>query len=112
MGLILIVAAAAAAAHPAASSESHDLQCMVLAGKIAASDDEQARTNGLMASMYYAGKIFGSHPSIDLKAALEAEVDRMAKVDIAALAKACGGEMQARGAQMQAAGQALVAEGK
>ena len=114
MGVFLIAAAAAAAAgaKPAPAPVSHDLQCLVLAGTMANSDDEKTKVGAMMASMFFAGKVFGATPSIDLKTALEAEAGHLAKVDPQALAKECGGEMQTRGAQIEAAGSALGAEGK
>lgn len=97
----------AGGAQAATGSANHDLQCFMAASQVALSDDQDTKSKGMMASLYFAGKIFGANPSIDLKAALAAEVERMEKVDMAALLKACGEEMETRGAQIQAAGDAL-----
>lgn len=104
--------ALAGGAQAATSAGNHDLQCFIAASQIALSNDQDTKSQGLIASMFFAGKIFGANPSIDLKAALATETDRMAKLDMQALLKECGAEMKSRGDQIQVAGQALEAAGK
>lgn len=105
------LATAASAAAPAAAG-NHDVQCFIAASQVALSDDQDTKTKGMIASMFFAGKIFGAHPSINLKAALAAEAGRMDKIDMQGLLKECATEMQTRGDQIQAAGDALQAQGK
>jgi hypothetical protein len=102
-----------AAAQTTPAYSQHDVRCFIVASVImggAKDGDAKAMTAGMMAALYFAGKIYGANAEIDLLAALEAELIRMPKVDLAALRKECGEEMRVHGDEIQTAGKALQAK--
>jgi hypothetical protein len=121
MRVFLTVAAGAALAAVAASAHAqaapkysvHDMQCFIAASELAdTADNADSKNTGLMAAMYFAGKIYGANPKIDFTAALDAETDKYEGIDKTALMKECGAELEAHGNEIEAAGKALLAKGK
>jgi hypothetical protein len=121
MRVFLTVAAGAALAALAASAHAqaapkypvHDMQCFIAASVLADNaDNEDTKNTGLMASMYFAGKVYGANPKVDFTAALDAEATKYDSLDHTALMKECAAEMQAHGNEIEAAGKALLAKGK
>ena len=110
-GAIAVVAApvaapAATAAHHAAApaSGANDVRCLIFAMNMAASQDQNAKTVGLVGVAYYMGKLDGSLGHENLEPRMEAEINQMRdqKVAPGPIAQACGQELSGR---MQAIGQ-------
>jgi len=60
-----------------------------------------------MSALFFAGKIFGRDPDIDLAAAMRAETPKLDRDAIKAVLVDCGAELKGRGEQIRAAGAEL-----
>ena len=113
VGFVALAAAAPAlAAEPAPAGPAHDVRCFLALSTLADSKVASEHQTGILGAMYFAGKLFGANPNIDLTAALKAEAATVTEADMAQAFPACGDEMATRGGQMQAASAALAAKGK
>ena len=112
-GLALAASATlAGAAGPTPPAVPHrDLQCLMVMSKLSQGTDQQAQVAGTMGVLYFAGKVFGANPSVDIGAALQTEAAQAKGTDMDALVRECGTEMQSRGQQLETAGKALTAKG-
>ena len=109
----LALSATAVSAQPTPAYSAHDLQCFIATSSLAdGSNDAAITSNGMMAAMYFAGKLYGASPHIDITAALDAESDKMTAVDMGTLLKECGAELETHGHEIEAAGRAMQAKGK
>lgn len=108
-----LTASVLVAVPPASQSSPYngDLECLVAVTQLTASNDEAAKSAGLLGSMFFAGKIFGAQPDIDLDQSLLQAAKRIKPEQISSLLKRCGSEMQERGDQIQAAGRFLSSQG-
>ena len=88
----------------------NDLQCFLTTSQMQGSSDPQVRAVGMIGAMFFAGKIFGASPNIDLEAALE-NVARELSGGPQPMLERCGKEMEQRGNQIQAVGRQLAAKG-
>jgi hypothetical protein len=88
-----------------------DLQCFIANTQLQGSPDPQIRTIGMMGGMFFAGKIFGAVPDIDLEAALEKVAREVSTTTPQQTLQRCGKEMEQRGNQIQAVGRKLSAKG-
>ena len=89
----------------------HNVQCFIATSTLSASSDKSQSSAGLMGAIFFAGKIFGSDPNVDLTAAVRAQSSKLTQNQINSLLAECGTEMKARGNEITAAGQALQAPG-
>jgi len=101
-----VTAPAAPAAHHAAApvSGANDVRCLIFAMNMAASQDQNAKTVGLVGVAFYLGRIEGGPSRANLEPRMEAEINQMREQKIAPgpIAQACGQELSSR---MQAIGQ-------
>ncbi len=88
---------------------THNVQCLIAVAELASSSDSTIKSVGLIASMFFAGQVFGGDPAIDLTAAVKAEASKLTPDEVKALQVRCGAEMKARGQQISAASAALLA---
>jgi hypothetical protein len=103
----------AAGAQPAPAYPQHDIRCFIVASTVVGgADNEKAKSAGMLAAIYFAGKIYGASPQIGLQAAIETELDKMADIDLTTVRKECGEEMRVHGNEIEGAGKALQAKGK
>lgn len=100
-----------AAARADDESTSHDVQCFLVTSMLVQSDNERERSAGLMGALFFAGKIFGSDPYIDLAAATRAELPFLTASRRESLRAECGAEMTSRGGDITEAGEGLEDEG-
>ena len=112
VSVLLAVLTVPAFAQDRAADRSHALQCLIATSSLAGSGDKNAEAVGVIASMYFAGKVFGQDPTIDLTAAIKEEAAKLDGDSLRRLLVQCGAEMSERSKQMKAAGQALVEESK
>jgi hypothetical protein len=90
------------------SGTTHNVQCLIAVAELASSSDATTKSAGLLASVFFAGQVFGGNPAIDLTAAVKAEASKLTPEDIQGLQVRCGAEMKARGQQISAASAALL----
>ena len=81
-----------------------DLKCFGAISQLAISDDAETKSVGMMGSVFFAGKIFGANPDIDLNAALLSVAQSLEPEDMSQLFERCGAELTRRGKQVEAAG--------
>ncbi len=101
---MLFANSAAAADDP---EVTRDVQCLAVNAYLASKDDASLKMAGLMASLYYLGRLDGRDPDADLNRRLTDEVMKLKPDDIAVLAKSCGETLADRGKALKAAGQHL-----
>ena len=108
---IAVLAALLALPGPAWADKEEDMQadlrCML--AMYATSRNPQFAQGAGVALLYYAGRIEGRDPSLDLAAAMRKEAQRMNASDYSFNAKRCGDEVKAKGEVLKAAGEALSA---
>jgi hypothetical protein len=69
--------------------------------------DAAQKEAGTKAALYFAGKLLGREPGLDLSAVAKTEIVAMEKIDRQAGYTRCGAELQLTGVKLQAAGAAL-----
>jgi hypothetical protein len=74
-----------------------DVRCMVVAAAMAQNTDPKVQNAGLMAGLYYLGKLDGREPNLDLEARLKQELAQMKPAEMVAEAQRCGAQLTARG---------------
>lgn len=84
-----------------------DVRCLVVSAMLASKGDAANEAAGLMASLYYLGRLDGHDPNLDLSKTLTDEALKLKPGDIPPLAKTCGATMKDRGKALSAAGAAL-----
>jgi hypothetical protein len=83
-------AAAPAAAAPSGDPATNDMRCIVVAGALLQSDDEQMRSLGRANLFYYLGRLQGRGDVANLDARIVDQAAKMSAADIGAEAKSCG----------------------
>lgn len=106
-----ILAAGPANARDAAITRQHHVQCLIATVTLIGSEDPDLSRNASMASLFFAGQLFGSNPTINLAQAVKAELPKLDADKLATLAGECGAELAARGQQLSAVEQALAEDG-
>jgi hypothetical protein len=84
-----------------------DVRCLVVGALLASNNDANAKSAGLLAGLYYLGRLDGHDPGIDLAKAVTDEALKLKPSDVPDLAKTCGAIMMGRGKALSAAGEAL-----
>lgn len=107
LGALCAVLAAPASAQPPEPGLNGDLQCLLAIAQMQGSSDPLTRTIGMMGAMFFAGKIFGAAPDIELQAALEKAARGARAEPVQVTLQRCGEEMERRGDQLQALGRNL-----
>lgn len=111
MLLIALAAIAATAQTPAAAigDEQGDLRCLATFSYVLSEKkDETTQTQLQMGALYFAGKLFGRNPGIDLTAKMKQAITSFgAQVPIDAELKRCGTEMVTAGDRLMVTGNAL-----
>jgi hypothetical protein len=82
-----------------------DLRCVL--AMYATSRNPQLAQGAGVALLYYAGRIEGRDPALDLTSAMIKEAQRMSASDYSFNARRCGDEVKAKGEALKAAGQSL-----
>jgi hypothetical protein len=68
-----------------------DMRCIVVAGALLQSDDEQMKSLGRASLFYYLGRLQGRGDTANLDARVIAEADKMTESDLKTQSKTCGG---------------------
>ena len=102
---------AATGAQAADTDVTSDGRCMVGAAAMAQNTDPKVQNAGLMAGLYYLGKLDGREPNLDLEARLKQELAQMKPAEMVAEAQRCGAQLTARGKMVTEIGARLQAQG-
>ncbi len=100
-----------ATARDATLTRQHHVQCLIATVTLTGSEDQDLSRNAYMASLFFAGQLFGNNPTIDLAQAVKAEIPKLDAEKLATLAGECGAELAARGQQLSAVEQVLAEAG-
>ncbi|MGZ3376866.1 MAG: hypothetical protein ACXU8S_09730 [Phenylobacterium sp.] len=113
----LVLSAAALAAWAAASSAratddpgASDVHCLAVASLLASNADPKIQSAGVMASLYFLGKLDGRTPTLDLETRLKDELTHYNPQDLQADAVRCGAELAVRGKAVSDIGARLKAQ--
>ncbi len=98
---------AAPAAGRIATTRTEDLRCLLLVSELVGAGDAAQKEAGTKAALYFAGKLLGREPGLDLSAVAKTEIVAMATFDRQAGYQRCGAELKLTGEKLQAAGAAL-----
>lgn len=110
--LLALALALAAAPIPAVATEASDARCLAsISYLIGIAKEEQSKDLTIVA-IYFAGKLYGRNPAIDLTATLKAIVAGASENDLRAEAPRCATELATAGEALQAAGTAISAMAK
>ena len=90
-----------------AITRTDDLRCLLLVRELIGSGNAEQKESGTKAALYFAGKLLGREPGLDLSAAAMTEIVAMKTMDRQAGYRRCGAELQLAGVKLQAAGAAL-----
>ncbi len=82
-------------------ASANDLRCIVVAGALLQSDDEQVKSVGRASLFYYLGRLQGRGDTANLSARLVDLADKMTEDDIKAQSKTCGGMFTAATQSLQ-----------
>jgi hypothetical protein len=88
-----------------------DLRCILALTQLAKMDKPEFQQAGMMASLYYIGRLDGRVPDLDLEGALEREFKAMTPPEYGPLLQSCGATMQGRGAKISEIGANLSKKG-
>ena len=113
-GSILAGGVLALAAAPALAENltQNDVRCAIIAFNMAGSDNPNFRTQGVMGSLYYLGKLDGRTPGLDLEARVRAEVTKMTPEQSKIEGQRCAAELGQRSKALQEMGARLAASVK
>lgn len=95
-----------------AITRKDDLRCLLLVSELVGSGNAEQKESGTKAALYFAGKLLGREPGLDLSAAAKTEFAAMETMDRNAGFRRCGAELQLAGVKLQAAGAALASTAK
>jgi hypothetical protein len=113
LSLCLVLAPFLASQAQAADDETTgDLRCLVTSLSLTTSDDQTAKTAGLLASLYYFGRLDGRAPNLDLENRMVGEIEKMTPDEVRSEAARCGSIMRERGQTLTAIGNHLVERGQ
>ena len=113
-GALALATAARAAPDPAGlpataadDPNAADVRCVVVAFGLSQSPDPQVKALAGAASLYYAGRLQGRSPGLDLESAFVQQAGRIAPEDFRGELQRCSRELQAEGAALKAIGEDL-----
>lgn len=90
-----------------ALTRTEDLRCLLLTSELISTGTPEQKDAGTKAALYFAGKLLGREPGLDLPAVAKIEIAAMQGADRNAGYMRCGAELQLTGTKLQAAGAAL-----
>ncbi len=89
-----------------------DVRCVVIALKLAATPTATQQSAGMMAFLYYIGRLEGRVPSLDLEDLIVRELSTMTAADYRSEAQRCGGNLTLKGQEITKIGADLVKRGQ
>ncbi|HEX5377903.1 MAG TPA: hypothetical protein VFW47_04985 [Phenylobacterium sp.] len=108
-GLFVLGVAAPTLAHAEDPATTDDVRCLVMSLAMAGTNDKDFSEAGMMATLYYLGRLDGRTPGLDLENRVIDEVGAMTPADVKNTAKRCGETLKGRGEDMTTLGQHFAA---
>jgi hypothetical protein len=93
--------AAPAGAAPSGDPTVNDMRCIVVAGALLQSDDEQMKSVGRASLFYYLGRLQGRGDTANMNARIVNEAAKMTEDNIKAQSKVCGASFTAAAQSLQ-----------
>ncbi|HWF78290.1 MAG TPA: hypothetical protein VN694_14060 [Caulobacteraceae bacterium] len=94
-------APAPAGAPPSSDPTVNDMRCIVVAGALLQSDDEQMKSVGRASLFYYLGRLQGRGDTANMNARIVGEAAKMTEDDIKTQSKTCGATFTAAAQALQ-----------
>jgi len=110
LGLAACLALPATAS--ARDATSDDIKCVAVGLKLSGMTDPEVAQAGAMTAFYFAGRVEGRSPSVDVMAAAVDALAAMSPAETQANSARCGKLLEAKGAEWVAKGKELEARGK
>jgi hypothetical protein len=88
-----------------------DVRCVIVGMRMIEMTNQTYRASGMMATLYYIGRLDGRTPNLNLENLIFKELKTMTAVDYSAEAKRCGIALTARGQEITKMGKDLVERG-
>lgn len=107
----LAIAAMPTNADGIAATEAHDARCLAAISYLIGVDNEKSKDLVPLAT-YFAGKLYGRNPAIDLTATLKGNLVNATEDDLRGAVPGCAAELERAGTAMKTAGAALSAMAK
>lgn len=89
-----------------------DVRCVVVAMRMGSSDNPQMKTAGMIASMYFLGRVDSRNPDLDLETRIIDDLQKMTPEDLRAESQRCGNILTARGAALKTMGEDMIRKGE
>jgi len=108
VSLAALALTTASAAYP--EEPVNDVRCLVLMAVVQESNSPSVQSGGMMAMLYFMGKVFGATPDIDLETAISGEVEAIREAGqpaIDELTNRCAEDLTRSGRRIKEAGGAL-----
>lgn len=96
MGAAQAAPAKAPTGAKAASGSDGDLQCMLVASMLSRQKEPQAQSLSQAMTLYYLGRVDARRPGLNLRQALQSEMQANAGTSAAPVAQRCAAAIQAR----------------
>jgi hypothetical protein len=93
--------AAPSGAPPSSDPTVNDMRCIVVAGALLQSDDEQMKSVGRASLFYYLGRLQGRGDTANMNARIVDQAAKMTEDDIKAQSKVCGASFTAAAQSLQ-----------
>lgn len=110
--ITLIVIAPSDAAPEHAAENIADVRCLAVGLRMAQLPDPSQKSAGMMATLYYIGRLDGRAPSLDLQDLIVQELLRMTGAAFQTEAVRCGTNLTARGKNLAELGEHLLKRGQ
>ena len=107
---VMAVSAIGFAARAADDVSAADIRCLAVATLLSSNADPNVKNAGLMAALYYLGKVDGRDPRLDLESRLKQEFLQLSAQQVQAEASRCGAELGVRGKAVSEIGARLQAQ--
>jgi hypothetical protein len=108
-GVVALGLSAPTLARAEDQATTDDVRCLVVSLAMAGNSGANVQAAGMMATLYYLGRLDGRAPGLDLENRVIDEVTAMKPADVKDTAKRCGETMKGRGEDLTTLGQHIAA---
>jgi hypothetical protein len=89
-----------------------DIRCLAVGLRISQLPDASQKSAGMMATLYYVGRLDGRTPKLDMETLISQEIPKLNDATFRAEAVRCGNGLTARGQQLTEMGEHLIKRGQ